>query len=557
MLEDAAQAAGSTGPAGRPGALGTIATFSFYPSKNLGAFGDGGAITTDDAALADARAHAALPRLAGQGHLRRRSATTAASTSCRPRSCASQLPELDRWAAASPRRRRALRRRRASASWRRCRGRREGARPAWHLYVIRHERPDELKAALAAARRRLQRLLPHARAPPARDGRMGRRRRAAVHRRGSPARTSRSRSPRRSRAIRSTRSSAPCAMRVWIDLTNSPHVLVMRPVIEVLRARGDEVRGHRARLRADRRAVRALRDRARGHRPPPRRPAGGQGARPGRPLAGADALGAAAGRLRPRARARLQRRHAWRRGCCASRARRCSTTSGRRCSTTSTAAWPRPSSCPRRSRPSAWTATARGASCAATRAEGGVLPRRLRARSGGARRARASIPRSRSPSCARRRRSRSTTASRTTLFATRAAAAARQRRPSCCRASPSSAAQLEPAASSCPSSAIDAQSLIALADLVISAGGTMNREAVALGTPVWTTFEGRLGAVDERLIAEGRLRRLERRGRARAGQARAGSRRRARAARSRAARRPALLARRLTAAPQGARPARR
>jgi len=61
-----------------------------------------------------------------------------------------------------------------------------------------------------------------------------------------------------------------------------------------------------------------------------------------------------------------------------------------------------------------------------------------------------------------------------------------------------------------PEQAIDAQSLIAFADLVISGGGTMNREAVALGTPVWTTFEGRLGAVDERLIAEGRLRRLER-----------------------------------------------
>ena len=59
-----------------------------------------------------------------------------------------------------------------------------------------------------------------------------------------------------------------------------------------------------------------------------------------------------------------------------------------------------------------------------------------------------------------------------------------------------------------PSHAIDAQSLIAFADLVISAGGTMNREAVALGTPVWTTFEGRLGAVDEQLIAQGRLRRL-------------------------------------------------
>jgi predicted glycosyltransferase len=59
-----------------------------------------------------------------------------------------------------------------------------------------------------------------------------------------------------------------------------------------------------------------------------------------------------------------------------------------------------------------------------------------------------------------------------------------------------------------PEHAIDAQSLIAYADLVISAGGTMNREAVALGTPVLTSFEGRLGAVDARLIAEGRLGRL-------------------------------------------------
>ena len=59
-----------------------------------------------------------------------------------------------------------------------------------------------------------------------------------------------------------------------------------------------------------------------------------------------------------------------------------------------------------------------------------------------------------------------------------------------------------------PERAIDAQSLIAYADLVVSAGGTMNREAVALGTPVFTVFEGRLGAVDERLIAEGRLARL-------------------------------------------------
>jgi len=59
-----------------------------------------------------------------------------------------------------------------------------------------------------------------------------------------------------------------------------------------------------------------------------------------------------------------------------------------------------------------------------------------------------------------------------------------------------------------PERAIDAQSLIALSDLMISAGGTMNREAVALGTPVYSTFAGRMGAVDERLLSEGRLRAL-------------------------------------------------
>jgi uncharacterized protein len=59
-----------------------------------------------------------------------------------------------------------------------------------------------------------------------------------------------------------------------------------------------------------------------------------------------------------------------------------------------------------------------------------------------------------------------------------------------------------------PDHAVDGQSLIALVDLVVSAGGTMNREAVALGTPVYTTYGGRLGGVDEALIREGRLRPL-------------------------------------------------
>ncbi len=60
-----------------------------------------------------------------------------------------------------------------------------------------------------------------------------------------------------------------------------------------------------------------------------------------------------------------------------------------------------------------------------------------------------------------------------------------------------------------PDRPVDAQSLIAFADLVVSAGGTMNREAVALGTPVYTTFAGKMGGVDEALIKDGRLKLLE------------------------------------------------
>jgi uncharacterized protein len=59
-----------------------------------------------------------------------------------------------------------------------------------------------------------------------------------------------------------------------------------------------------------------------------------------------------------------------------------------------------------------------------------------------------------------------------------------------------------------PDRAVDGRSLVALADLLVSAGGTMNREAAVLGTPVWSVFEGRLGAVDEQLVREGRLRLL-------------------------------------------------
>jgi len=60
-----------------------------------------------------------------------------------------------------------------------------------------------------------------------------------------------------------------------------------------------------------------------------------------------------------------------------------------------------------------------------------------------------------------------------------------------------------------PTRAVDGRSLVAFADVLVSAGGTMNREAAVLGTPVWSIFEGRLGAVDEMLVEQGRLRILD------------------------------------------------
>jgi predicted glycosyltransferase len=57
-----------------------------------------------------------------------------------------------------------------------------------------------------------------------------------------------------------------------------------------------------------------------------------------------------------------------------------------------------------------------------------------------------------------------------------------------------------------PDRTVDGRSLVALADVLVSAGGTMNREAAVLGTPVWSMFEGPLGGVDEQLVREGRLR---------------------------------------------------
>ena len=340
-------------------------------------------------------------------------------------------------------------------------------------------------------------------------------------------------------------------MRVWIDLTNSPHVLVMRPVIEVLRARGDEVRvtardfaqtvalcerfgiEHEVigRHRGSRLAAKAL-------------------GLADRSLA-LDALGTAPG-----------------------------ASTSRSGTAPTTSAWP-----PALLRiPCStmfdyeWATVQHNVNCRLAQAvvvPEAIPPERLyrygarrklrryaglkeeyylaglRARSGRARASWASIPPSRSPWCAHRPRSRSTTASRTTCSPPSCSGCAGTQTVVLPRVAAQRATQLRRLHRA---RAGDRRPVAGRpADLVISAGGTMNREAVALGTPVWTTFEGRPGAVDERLIAEGRLRRLERPEQLELVK-RTRSGRRARAPRSRAARRPALLARRLTAAPQGARP---
>jgi dTDP-4-amino-4,6-dideoxygalactose transaminase len=146
VVEDAAQAAGTTTTHGRPGGLSTIATFSFFPSKNLGAFGDGGMITTSDAEIADRvrmlRFHGSYDKVTYEhiGYNSRLDELQAAILRV-------LLPELDGWADG----------RRAAGRHYEQAGLGElvklttptpGSEPAWHLYVVRHERADELAAAL-------------------------------------------------------------------------------------------------------------------------------------------------------------------------------------------------------------------------------------------------------------------------------------------------------------------------------------------------------------------------------------------------------------------------
>jgi dTDP-3-amino-3,4,6-trideoxy-alpha-D-glucose transaminase len=149
VLEDAAQAAGSTSPAGRPGALGHAATFSFFPSKNLGGMGDGGMILTSDEQTAE---RARTLRFHGS-----HDKVTYEQVGCNSRLdelqaaiLRVQLPHLDAWSDG----RRAAARHYAQAGLGelvRLPRPTNGAEPAWHLYVISHPAPARLEAALADA----------------------------------------------------------------------------------------------------------------------------------------------------------------------------------------------------------------------------------------------------------------------------------------------------------------------------------------------------------------------------------------------------------------------
>jgi dTDP-4-amino-4,6-dideoxygalactose transaminase len=146
VLEDAAQAAGASLDGRRAGSLADVATFSFYPSKNLGAFGDGGAITTDDDHIAElARAlrfHGSRDKQTFEyvGYNSRLDELQAAILRV-------MLPELDGWCDG---RRAAARAYSETGIDRYVRAPFEppGAEAAWHLYVATHPRADELIAGL-------------------------------------------------------------------------------------------------------------------------------------------------------------------------------------------------------------------------------------------------------------------------------------------------------------------------------------------------------------------------------------------------------------------------
>ena len=163
LLDDAAQAHGAR-LHGRPVATyADAAAWSFYPGKNLGALGDAGAVTTDDAALAD---H--VRRLRNYGSARRYEHVEIGHNSRLDELQAAvlrvKLGALEEWNA---RRAAIARRYLAGLSGVTLPAVRAGAEPSWHLFAIRCERRDALRAHLEAAG--VQTLI-HYPVPPHRQG---------------------------------------------------------------------------------------------------------------------------------------------------------------------------------------------------------------------------------------------------------------------------------------------------------------------------------------------------------------------------------------------------
>jgi dTDP-4-amino-4,6-dideoxygalactose transaminase len=151
VVEDAAQAHGAAYQGRRCGALGHAAAFSFYPTKNLGAYGDGGAVVTDDAALA---ARLRLLREYGWSPARRYVSQTKGINSRLDELQAAILRVKLRHLEAGNARRRRL----AAAYGELLAGvpdvvvpaEQPWARHVYHLYVIRASRRDALQAHLRA-----------------------------------------------------------------------------------------------------------------------------------------------------------------------------------------------------------------------------------------------------------------------------------------------------------------------------------------------------------------------------------------------------------------------
>ena len=150
VLEDAAQAHGGQDGGRRVGTLGHAAAFSFYPGKNLGAFGDAGALVTDDDTLADA-----VRMLGNYGsRVKYHHEVSGGNSRIDPLQAAFLSVKLKHLEAWTQRRREiaavydaAL----AGVPGLRLPGVAAGTDPVWHLYVVRHTQRDALLAALASA----------------------------------------------------------------------------------------------------------------------------------------------------------------------------------------------------------------------------------------------------------------------------------------------------------------------------------------------------------------------------------------------------------------------